>query len=276
MKRILITGANSYIGISFENYIKSWEDEYQVETLGTVGLVPNAEMFNGYDVVFHVAGIAHIKETRENRDLYYKINRDLAVSVANNAKKAGVKQFIILSSMSVYGLVEGHITKTTIPKPTNAYGDSKLQADKYIEKISDDCFKVAILRPPMVYGKGCKGNYQKLRGFALRAPFFPKINNKRSMIYIYNLCHFVKEIIDDEKNGLFFPQNLTYVNTCSMVEKIAECNQKSIFLTELFNPIVKLINWNIFKKVFGDLTYEACDTVNEYSFEDSIKYSEIP
>lgn len=125
-----------------------------------------------------MAGIAHIKETDENRKLYYEINRDLSVDIAKCAKRAGVKQYVLLSSMSVYGMVTGHITKNTIPHPINAYGDSKLQADNIIEKMRDTSFKIAIVRPPMVYGKDCKGNYQTLRKFAMKSPIFPIIKMK--------------------------------------------------------------------------------------------------
>lgn len=88
------------------------------------------EMFRGYDVVFNAAGIAHRKETNENRSLYYEINRDLAVEIAKAAREASVQQFIHLSSMSVYGKVTGIIRKEDIPYPDSAYGESKLSADE--------------------------------------------------------------------------------------------------------------------------------------------------
>lgn len=207
MNRVLITGAGSYIGESVKEYLMATPDSYDVQSKDTMGWDPQPSDFEGFDVVFNVAGIAHIKETAENRQLYYDVNRDLVVKIAENAKKAGVKQFILLSTMSVYGMVTGRITKDTVPNPVNAYGKSKVEADEAIEKLSDDSFKFACLRPPMVYGKGCKGNYQALRKFALKSPVFPNYKNERSMVYIGNLCEFVKEAIDQEKSGLFFPQN---------------------------------------------------------------------
>lgn len=165
---------------------------YQIDTVDMIGDAWHMHDFSKYDAVFHVAGIAHIKETKKNAPLYYKVNRDLTIETAETAKKNGVKQFILLSSMSVYGLTTGTITKDTIPAPKSNYGKSKLEADIEIIKIADSSFKVAIMRPPMVYGKGCKGNYQLLRKAALRLPLFPDIENKRSMIYIDTLCERVE------------------------------------------------------------------------------------
>ena len=113
MKKILITGANSYIGVSFENYMKQWADEYSVDTVDMIDGTWREKDFGGYDAVFQVAGIAHKKETKENFELYYKVNRDLAIETAKKAKKDGVKQFIFLSSMSVYGMDTGVITNET-------------------------------------------------------------------------------------------------------------------------------------------------------------------
>lgn len=274
MKKILITGANSYIGDSVKEYLLQEPYNYSVDIIDTIGFEPKPEDFQGYDVVFNVAGIAHIKETSENRNLYFKVNRDLAVNIAKAAKASGVKQFILLSSMSVYGKTTGYITKKSKELPTTAYGLSKAQADHAIAKLKDHNFLFACLRPPMVYGKGCKGNYQSLRSFALKSPVFPNYDNQRSMIYIGNLCEFVKKVIDEERQGLFFPQNIEYVNTSDMVREIAKEHDKRIKLTRAFNLGIKTIPVGIVKKVFGSLTYEKVDLVDKFDFYRSIKLTE--
>ena len=274
MKKILITGAKSYIGESFKDFLSSESNNYIVEIKDTIGWEPTLSDFLGYDVVFNVAGIAHIKETSKNKHLYYDINRDLVIKIAKFAKEAKVKQFILLSSMSVYGLLTGYITKTTPEKPSNSYGDSKAQADKIIRALEDKNFKFVCLRPPMVYGKNCKGNYQTLRKFALITPIFPDYGNERSMIYIGNLCYFIKEMIDKECRGLFFPQNYDYVRTSEMVRLIAECHERTVKQTKIFNWILKFMKKSIIRKVFGDLTYEKVDLVNNFSFYESIKMTE--
>ena len=274
MKKVLITGAGSYIGEKVKEYLMQWPENYSVDMKDTMGWEPQTFDFEGFDVVFNVAGIAHIKETDENRHLYYDVNRDLVIRMAAKAKAGGVKQFILLSTMSVYGLTVGKITKSTKPNPVNSYGKSKIEADEAIERMVDDNFKFCCLRPPMVYGKGCKGNYQSLRSFALKSPIFPDYKNKRSMIYIGNLCEFVKDAIDQEKSGLFFPQNGEYTNTSEMVRAIAEAHGKKIRLTKAFNWAVKICGLNVVKKVFGDLVYEPVDTVSKYGLSESIRLTE--
>ncbi len=255
--KILITGAGSYIGMCFENYMKNFPD-YQVDTLDMLQKNWAEKDFSSYDSIYHVAGIAHRKETEENAHLYYEVNRDLVLKVAEKAKKENVKQFVFLSSMSVYGVEEGVITKDTPPAPKSNYGKSKIQAEELLEKLKSDSFKVAILRPPMVYGEGCKGNYQMLVKFAKMLPVFPDYENKRSMIRVDNLSAFVKSLIDEEKDGLFFPQDENYVCTCKMVKEIASDMGKNMKLLKIMNPAVSILKKFTIqgKKAFGDLIYD--------------------
>lgn len=282
MKKILITGANSYIGVSFENYMKQWADEYSVDTVDMIDGTWREKDFGGYDAVFHVAGIAHKKETKENAELYYKVNRDLAIETAKKAKKDGVKQFIFLSSMSVYGMDTGVITNDTVPMPKSNYGKSKLQAEEGITSLRSDNFKVAVLRPPMVYGEGCKGNYNTLAKIALNIPAFPKINNRRSMLYIENLCEFVRLIVNSQGCGVFCPQNAEYVNTTQMANLICQANKKKFHSIRIMNCIISIAEKTLpsFRKAFGSLTYDMNMSVyqgryNVVSFEDSIIRTEL-
>ena len=274
VKRICIAGANSYIGDSFRDYLRQFGGTYRVDVLETKGLIPSAAHFAGYDAVFCVTGIAHVRETPENHSFYFQVNRDLVISMAEAAKAAGVGQFILLSSMAVYGMARGRITKDTVPHPATAYGESKLQADEAVRKLADDRFRFACLRPPMVYGKGCKGNYQRLRAFALKFPVFPDYPNQRSMVYVGNLCAFVKECIDSGKDGLFFPQNAEYANTADMVRRIARAHGRSVLLTGAFNWAIRLCGLGVVKKVFGDLTYDPVDRVDAFGWEESIRLTE--
>ena len=274
MKRVLITGANSYIGCSFEEYLLKWPMKYRVDVLDMLDANWESFDFSAYDAILHVAGIAHIKETPKNKNMYYEVNRDLAIKVANKAKSAKVKNFILLSSMSVYGLLKGKVTKETAAFPNSAYGASKFLADNSILSMSDSSFKVAVLRPPMVYGKGCKGNYQQLRKFVLKTPVFPDYSNERSMIFIGNLCEFIKNTLDNQSSGVFFPQNKEYVRTSEMARLIARENGKNLRLSRIFNPFIRVFPFKVLDKVFGTLIYEKIDTVDKYSFEESVMLSE--
>lgn len=256
MKKILITGKNSYIGTSLGNWLNKEPSKYKVDSIDLKNSSWKDKSFSKYDVVFHTAGIAHIKESNENYSLYFKVNRDLAYETAQKAKADGVSQFIFLSSMSVYGLENGRINRNTPLKPNSAYGKSKVEAENLINTLVDGSFTVTILRPPMVYGKGCKGNYQRLVKLALKTPIFPNVNNKRSMIHIDNLSEFVKLLVDNCSGGLFFPQNAEYVNTSEMVKYIAEVHGNKLLMTNLFTSLLRSLNISTLNKVFGDLTYE--------------------
>lgn len=279
MKKILITGKSSYVGTSLQKWLANYPDKYSIDSISLRSESWKEKDFSEYDAVVCVAGIAHIKETKENASLYYKVNRDLAYEVAQKAKVEGVKQFIFLSSMSVYGIESGVIDKNSPLKPKSNYGKSKLQAEELIKPLESNEFKLAIIRPPMIYGKGCKGNYSRLGSLALKVPIFPSIENKRSMIYIDNLSEFIRFIIDDSNSGLFFPQNADYVCTSEMVEMIAELHGTKIRMTKSFNFFLRLIRISTVKKVFGDLVYdkqidEYKNRYTIYDFETSIRLTE--
>ena len=258
MKKLLITGAGSYIGTSFEKYLKDFGDEYSVDTVDMVDGSWREKSFSGYDAIFHVAGIAHIKETKDNAHIYYEVNRDLVKDVVEKAKSDNVKQFVFLSSMSVYGLTKGRITEKTKLNPNTNYGKSKFEAENLIAPLQDEKFNVVILRPPMIYGKDCKGNYRTLRKFALKLKFFPYVRNERSMLYVENLCEFVKLMIDNNERGVFFPQNDEYTNTSEMVKTIAAVHGRKVRLVKGFGWALKFLGLftKLVNKAFGSLTYD--------------------
>jgi len=275
LKKVLITGANSYIGESVEKWLNNSDNEYEVDTLDM--LDPNWKEFDfsKYDTVFHVAGIAHTdvgNVSEEVKQKYYQVNTDLTLEVANIAKNAKVRQFIFMSSMIVYsGCGTTHITKDTKPKAENFYGDSKLQADLKLQEMNDDSFKVVVVRPPMIYGKGSKGNYPQLVKLATKLPVFPIVNNKRSMLHIDNLCEFIKLMIDNEESGVFFPQNSKYTNTSDMVQMIASVKGHRIIMLPGTSLSIKLLEnvpgkiGGLAKKAFGDSYYDM--SLSEYKDE---------
>ena len=274
MKRILITGKNSYIGNSFEKYVKKYK-EYKIEQLDVSDSDWKKTDFSLYDVVFHVAAIVHQKESKKNEEKYYSVNRDLAIEIARKAKLSGVRQFIIMSSMSVYGKAQGEIYQYTIPEPKSAYGKSKAQADESIYKLNDENFNVAIVRPPMVYGKSCKGNFRKMIDFIVKCPVFFKIDNKRSVIYIDNLCEFIHNLIHFNKNGIFLPQNKDYVSTEKLAYYISEARGKRLINLKVPERVLKKSKFNICNKLFGDLIYEKIDYGFDYHIEKDTEYTVI-
>ncbi|MGL4362378.1 MAG: NAD-dependent epimerase/dehydratase family protein [Cellulosilyticaceae bacterium] len=285
--KILITGKDSYIGTSFEKWVEQYGDDYIVDTIDVKDDSWKEKSFIGYDAILHVAGIAHVNAKKVDDSLYYKINRDLAVNLAKKAKNEGVKQFVFLSSMAIYGL-EGKIgkqiviDKNTKYNPMNAYGKSKLEADELIIELSDSTFTTSIVRPPMVYGPKCVGNYTILSKMVQKVRVFPAIDNQRSMIYIDNLSEVLKQIIEEKEQGIFHPQNTEYVSTRQMVRYIAEARGIKIYESWLMALGVKLVGRyiSLCGKVFGNLTYEhdlMCvvkETSKEIKLKESIYMAE--
>ncbi len=279
MKKILITGANSYVGTSFETYVhEHYPDYLQIDTVDMVDGSWRNKKFSGYDIVFHVAGIAHADVGRVSEEIkakYYAINTDLAIETCKKAKEDGAKQFVFMSSAIVYGDSAPYgkkkrITKNTEPNPSNFYGDSKWRADKGVRKLADEKYTVTVLRPPMIYGKSSKGNYQTLARMAKIFPVFPDVQNERSMLYIENLCEFLCQVMIQGKGGIFWPQNAEYTGTSKMVKMIAETSGHKIRVSKAWNWVVRLATHipgkvnGIANKAFGNMSYEK--EMGEYDF----------
>ena len=273
MKKILITGAHSFIGTSVEQWLLSNKGAYSVDTVDTMNDAWKQADFTQYDVVFHVAGIAHVDPKPEMAPLYYKVNRDLTIEIARHAKQAGVKQFVFMSSQIVYhaskSLKGTVIDKNTQPQPNDFYGDSKWQAEKGLNELASANFKVVNLRPCMIYGTNGKGNFQRLARLALKTPVFPLWHNQRSMLYIDNLCEFVKQAIDRELSGTFHLQNKEYADTVEIVRYYAKVNHHRLWCTRLFNPLVWLGSFFLTPlcKMFANQYYTQDLTTYDFNYQ---------
>ena len=277
MRKVLIVGEDSYIGESFSTFAR---DKYYIKSVSSLDGAWEHEDFTGYDSILHCAGIAHVSHDAGMESLYYAVNCDLAIALAEKAKTEGAKQFIFLSSMLVYGSTGTEISTDTSPNPDSGdfYSLSKFKAEQELQKLADDNFNLCIVRPPMVYGPGCKGNFPRLVNLAKKITVFPNFSNRRSMIYIENLCSFFCKLIDEESHGVFTPQNSEYVSTTNLVQCIAEHEGKRMRTTKLFNPLINLLKKRIsaIGKMFGNLTYTKTgdeDSYNVVTFEESIKKS---
>lgn len=271
MKKILITGANSYVGTNIEHWLLNTPEVFVVDTVDTFNDNWKKADFTQYDAIFHVAGIAHVDPKPEMAPLYYKVNRDLTIEIAKHAKDAGVKHFVFMSSEIVYHAsksLKAHvITRDTKPDPNDFYGDSKLQAENGLVELESSTFKIAILRPPMIYGPNCKGNFLRLGWLGTKTPVFPNWHNKRSMLYIDNLAEFVKQIILREESGIFYPQNKEQSDTVEIVKYFAKKYNHKIWISKLFNPLVVIGSWFLpqVPKMFADSYYEP--SMSKYDFE---------
>ena len=286
MKRILITGINSYLGKCFKRYIEGFSG-YAAVSISMRDGSWRDEDFTGIDTVYHVAHSDNGHISAEKAQAYYSINTDMTEALAKKAKAEGVHQFIFMSSAIVYGDSapvgeRRRIERGTMCSPANAYGDSKLQAEYRLKKLAEDSFRVVILRPPMIYGPGCRGNYPVLSLFARHLHFFPRVDNERSMLFVGNLMAFVKLMIDNDEQGTFFPQNAEYANTSELVRMIAAAHGRKIRLVGGLTGLLKLMGafTGLVNKAFGSLSYDMAlsdysgGEYREYTLQESIEITE--
>lgn len=289
MKKILITGAGSYVGENVRKYImQTAVEQFVIDAVDTFGDNWKKADFSQYDVVYHVAGIAEVNGKKGMEQLYYKVNTDLTIEIAKHAQANGVKQFIFMSSMIVYketqSLKGNIITPESMPAPNGVYGDSKLKAEEGLKDVAkgEGRMKVCILRPPMIYGPNSKSNLVRLGKLGTKVPFFPNWRNKRSMLYIDNLGEFVKQAVLRELEGTFYPQNRDLSATVDIIRFFAKKHHHRIWITKLLNPFVWLGSFVLqpINKMFADSYYvpEMSEYGFEYqivSFEESLKKIEI-
>lgn len=284
MKKVLITGAGSYVGESVIKYIMTKDPSFQIETVDTMGDNWKKADFSQYDVVFHVVGIAHVNADPKMESLYYKVNRDLTIEIARYAQEAGVKQFVFMSSQIVFhesqSLRTEVLTADTEPSPNGFYGDSKLQAENGLKALraKGGQMKMCILRPCMIYGPNAKGNFPRLAKLGSKVPVFPAWHNKRSMLYIDNLAEFVMQAIVRELEGTFYPQNRELADTVEIIRFFAKEAGHEVWITRLLNPFVWLGSFVLqpINKMFATYYYDPQMSHMEFdyqlvSFEESLK-----
>ncbi len=282
--RIGVVGRGSYIGRSFHAFINAVSDH-------TCDLIPSRERawaeadFSAYDCVLVCAGIAHNETKSCSEAKYAAINTIMPLEIAQMTKAKGVRHLIFLSSIIVYGEDDpiGNpkvINPNTVPSPTGAYGRSKLEAERRILPLADAEFAVAAIRLPMVYGSGCKGNFQALLDLAKWLPVSLNNENSRSMIYIENLNHYLLDCVEAKAGGVLFPQNQEYVSTKGIFECVAAIRgRRPLFIhvpQPFFGLLAKVVP--VLKKLYGTKVYDPAlstnmASYNVVSFEESIRHS---
>ena len=130
----------------------------------------------------------------------------------------------------------------------------------------------------MIYGLNAKGNFSRLAKLACKTPVFPEWHNKRSMLYIDNLAEFVKQAIERELEGTFYPQNRELVDTVEIIRFFAKEVGHKVWITRLFNPFVWLGSFILqpINKMFATYYYDPKMSKMEFdyqlvSFEESLK-----
>ena len=263
MKKLLITGENSYVSNELKKYIVKKCLNIKVENISLKNEEWKKKDFSDFDAVIHLAALVHKNEKKLGYDDYEKVNVNLTRKLMDKCKKEGLNNFIFMSTMSVYG-IEGSmkkvniITKETLELPTTYYGISKLKAEKILQKNSCNKFIVTILRPPMIYGENCPGNYRKLERLSKKTPIFPYIKNSRSAIHIEHLCEIIVHQINEPSGEIMLVQDKEYMNTTEEVKKISKKYNHKIYFSKKIGKLVIYFgkNLSIVKKIFGNLIYE--------------------
>lgn len=281
--KILVIGKSGFVSTSFQNYMK----RYPKITVNAISARNNNwknYSFTDCDAIYNTTGLAHNDARMGTNEQFMTLNRDLPLALATKAKEEGVKTFINMSSMIVYGDMsklgsKERITSETSPRPTGIYGESKLAGEEAINKLADEQFHVAIIRSPLIYSEHAVDNFLKLMKYAKKGFIFPRIENARSMIYADNLCELVKLIAENNGQGVYYPQQEEYICTSKIIKDVADAAGHKIFLTKLFNPMLYLASKKVMfvRKVFGSLAYDMKSS-NSFggkyrvvSYEESIK-----
>ena len=267
MFNILIIGKTGYVSKCFQSYIKQFSD-IEITAISVRNVEWKKMNFSRYHAVFNAIGLAHDNARKGTDKQFRYLNVELPVQIAEKAKKDGVKTFIHMSSMIVYGEnanVENQslINEKTEPNPAGIYGMSKLEGEKALLTLNDKSFNVAIIRAPLVYNENATDNFKRLKDFALTYSIFPKIDNMRSMLYADNLCELVRLIVVENGSGYYYPQDEDYYCTSKLVKDIANTAGKKMHLTKIFNLPIYIFSKRILliRKVFGSLAYD--NTISE-------------
>lgn len=233
----------------------------------------------GITSIVHLAGKAHEMKKIDPR-VYFQVNRDLTLQLAEKAKNHGVEQFVFISTVKVYGDINnGILDETSICNPTDPYGKSKYEAEQGLKKIESEGFKVTIIRPPLIYGKGVKGNLYKLMELIRKTPLLPfnKIDNLRSMVYVQNLIFLIKHLIENQNSGTFIAGDRKPHSTSELVIKLKkQLDSKAlIFAFPLFVIfLLKKIKPQLAERLYGSFIIDNTNTNNKLNFQPPFSFEQ--
>ncbi len=275
--KILLTGSSGFIGNYF---IDKYKTKYDIKTFSFLNDDIDKLDLDDIDSIVHLSALVH-QMGGASKEEYERVNITQTLKLAKKAKVTGVKQFVFMSTIKVYGEETDDIySENSVCKPEDEYGKSKLKAELELTKLQDESFKVSVIRTPIVYGYGVKANIKNLVNLVDKIPVLPfgKIENKRSIVYIGNLCHIVDEIITQKQSGIFLACDNESVSTVRLIELIAKNIDKEIYLIKIpfFESLLKVFKSSFHKRLYGSLevdnriTQEKLNLANPYSVEEGI------
>ncbi len=277
MKNILLTGSSGFVGSYFKyNYNK----KYNINKFSFLN-----DNFQNLDLssittIIHLSALVH-QMGGASKEEYEKVNITQTIDLARKTKESGIKHFIFMSTIKVYG-EETNIAynENSDCNPQDEYGKSKLKAEHELLKLEDDNFKISIIRTPIVYGSGVKANIKNLINLVNKVPVLPfgEIENKRSMVYIGNLCHLIDTVTIQNQSGIFLAADDEPLSTTRLIELIAKNLQRKVYLLKMpfFESLLKLVKPSFYKRLYESLevdnskTKKVLNLTNLYSVEEGI------
>lgn len=281
-KTLMITGASGFIGT---NFIERYKDKYNIVPVDLLKIKPEEIEFKDIDTILHLAALVH-QMNGAPIEKYFEVNTELTKKIAEVAKKNKVKHFVFYSTVKVYGYdgdLYNHnfvLNEHSPCNPTNdPYGESKWEAEKILREMESDNFIVSVIRPPMVYGKGVKGNMESLIKLVKKFPILPfnYTKNRRSFVSIDNLLYLTSLVIDKEKEGIFLPLDEKPLSLKEMIEGIEEglkIKRIKIPMIQPFFWILTKIKPNIMVRLYGSLQFNNSETRKKLEYIPKINYED--
>jgi len=256
--KILLTGASGFVGSYFQEH---YANCYEIETFSFLRNDLQRLSCEGIHTVIHLAALVHQMEG-SSYEAYQKVNVAQTIQLAKKAKCDGVKHFIFMSSIKACGEESKQPYNESVTcMPQDDYGKTKLEAEQLLLALADEHFKVSIIRTPIIYGYGVKANIASLVKLVSKVPLLPfgDIDNKRSMIFIGNLCHIIDTLIQTQKGGVFFVADDKTLSTKEFIQTIAKVQEKQIILLKIpfFAAMLKILKPSFYKRLYESLEIDT-------------------
>ncbi len=279
MSKILLTGASGFLGDYFFN---KYRNNYSIENFSFRNNKQENLDLTEIDTIIHLSALVH-QMGGATVEEYERINVTQTLELASKAKESGVGHFVFMSSIKACG-EESHeaYSEKSECKPEDDYGKSKLKAELELQNLEDSSFIVSIIRTPIVYGYGVKANIKNLISLVQKVPAIPfaSITNRRSMVYIGNLCHLIDTVAQKKKSGIFLAADDTPLSTTRLIEMIAKELNKKVYLLKIpfFPSLLKIVKPSFYKRLYESLevdnsaTKKSLEFKNLYTVEEGIHY----
>jgi nucleoside-diphosphate-sugar epimerase len=296
-RKLFITGATGFIGNHLLNEICDYIDSLVIYSLPyeKINVGENIKIIHSLlefgqkvDYVVHLAARVHQmnENIKDSFNCYQRVNVDFALDVAKKAIENGVKKFVFISSVKVYGNKPGYYSLDDVPQPDDPYGVSKYEAEQKLQKLFiGKSSKLIILRLPMVYGSGNKGNMLALLKYAKKKIPLPlkAANKKRSFVYVKNVVSAIIRCLEKDIDSERMIYNLADENDYSSNElysalSLVMVNRKLSFYFPVivlkFLSILSKKFRGIYLRLFEEYRFSKREFYKDYDWKPPFEFNE--